>query len=154
MKMYARGFSLMELMVVIAIVLILLTIVAASISDARKDSRDKRRVTDLAAIELALTLYKEKFSSFPTYDGGVEIGEGGPLDGAIQQFTGSAVSDPLGQDAGAQYGYFYSSNFNCSGRIEHAIYALTMENERNANVTQLCGGNTGSASYVVILKQI
>lgn len=53
----ARGFTLIELLVVIAIIGVLASIVLASLNNARRKSRDARRITDIKQIQLALELY-------------------------------------------------------------------------------------------------
>lgn len=52
-----KGFTLIELLVVIAIIGVLASIVLASLNNARRKSRDARRVTDIKQIQLALELY-------------------------------------------------------------------------------------------------
>lgn len=52
-----NGFTLIELLVVIAIIGVLASIVLASLNNARKKSRDARRITDIKQIQLALELY-------------------------------------------------------------------------------------------------
>ena len=52
-----RGFTLIELLVVIAIIGVLASIVLASLNNARRKSRDARRITDIKQIGLALQLY-------------------------------------------------------------------------------------------------
>ncbi len=52
-----RGFTLIELLVVIAIIGVLASVVLASLNNARRKSRDARRVTDIKQIQLALELY-------------------------------------------------------------------------------------------------
>ncbi|TSC78674.1 MAG: putative General secretion pathway protein GspG [Parcubacteria group bacterium Gr01-1014_33] len=59
------GFTLIELLVVIAIIGILASVVLASLNNARRKSRDARRISDMKQIQLALELY---------YDG---VGAGG-----------------------------------------------------------------------------
>ena len=50
------GFTLIELLVVIAIIGVLASIVLASLNNARRKSRDARRITDVKQIQLALEL--------------------------------------------------------------------------------------------------
>ena len=60
-----RGFTLIEVLVVVAIGGILTAILIANYNDARKNSRDKIRKSDLKTIQLSLELYKAQTSSYP-----------------------------------------------------------------------------------------
>ena len=62
----ATGFTLIELLVVIAIIGILASIVLASLNSARVKSRDARRVADIKQLQLALELYYNDNSAYPT----------------------------------------------------------------------------------------
>ncbi|MEK7592270.1 MAG: prepilin-type N-terminal cleavage/methylation domain-containing protein [Patescibacteria group bacterium] len=57
LKSKAQGFSLMELLIVIAIIGALVAIAAASYSSAQKRTRDSRRAADLKAIQNAWEQY-------------------------------------------------------------------------------------------------
>ena len=63
-----RGFTLIALLVVIAIIGVLATVVLASLNSARRKSRDARRLTDVKQIQLALELYYDGFGAqhYPT----------------------------------------------------------------------------------------
>jgi len=60
-----RGFTMVELLVVISIVGILASIVYASFGSSRAIARDEIRKTDLKSLQLALNLYKAQNGSFP-----------------------------------------------------------------------------------------
>lgn len=61
-----RGFTLIELLVVIAIIGLLASIILASLNTARQKGRDARRVADIKEIQLALELYYDANSQYPT----------------------------------------------------------------------------------------
>jgi len=63
--MKKRGFTLIELLVVISIIGILSGIVVGGISEARKASRDAKRVSDIKNIQLAVALYYNDNSHYP-----------------------------------------------------------------------------------------
>ena len=58
------GFTLIELLVVIAIIGLLSSVVFASLNSARAKARDARRLSDLHAVSLALSLYYDKNGTF------------------------------------------------------------------------------------------
>ena len=61
-----HGFTLVELMVVIAIISILTSIITTSFSTARSKARDAKRISDLGHIQLALELYYDRCKEYPT----------------------------------------------------------------------------------------
>lgn len=61
-----RGFTLIELLVVVAIIGILSSVVLASLNSARQKGRDTRRISDIKQLQLALELYYDANSSYPT----------------------------------------------------------------------------------------
>jgi prepilin-type N-terminal cleavage/methylation domain-containing protein len=64
-KKLGRGFTLIELMVVIAIIGILSSIMYANFSSAKSRSRDAKRVSDMTQIQLALAGYFDRCSTYP-----------------------------------------------------------------------------------------
>ena len=62
----SRGFTLIELLVVIAIIGILSSVVLASLNSARTKARDARRVADLKQIQIALEIFYDSNSRYPT----------------------------------------------------------------------------------------
>lgn len=158
---YRTGFSLIELLVVIAIISIMLSIVLAGIGQARENAREKQRVSDLANIEFALTLYKEVERDYPSFDNGVEIGVGDSIDSDVTQLNGNLYTDPLNASGAAdtQYGYWFDSDFTCSEDGQAVLIARTMEQSKNANYEDICtdgsadGGVATENSFIVVLKR-
>ncbi len=62
---FNKGFTLIELMVVVVIIAILTSIVVSSFSQAKAKSRDAKRISDLAQIQLALELAFDKCNVYP-----------------------------------------------------------------------------------------
>ena len=60
-----RGFTLMELMIVIAIIGLLSTIAIMSLANTRGQSRDARRTSDIKTIQGALELYHNDNGGYP-----------------------------------------------------------------------------------------
>lgn len=66
MKYRKKGFTLIEMLVVIGIALTLLVIMLVNLSDSRKKARDNVRVADISTIRLALEEYRVACGVFPT----------------------------------------------------------------------------------------
>jgi prepilin-type N-terminal cleavage/methylation domain-containing protein len=84
-----KGFTLIEVLVTIAIIAILASIIFASFGDARDSSRNKAMIIELKEVQLALGTYRAQNDSFPL-----------PADGACRN-----------TDAGA----IYASDSGCTG---------------------------------------
>ncbi len=60
------GFTLVELLVVIAIIVLLTGIIVSTLSGSRGKARDAQRVSDLAQLQLALSLFIDRCGEYPT----------------------------------------------------------------------------------------
>ena len=89
--MKKKGFSLIELLVVIAIIAILTTIVIASLSGARQKSRDTKRISDIAQLQLSLASYQQINGGYPSL---------------LTQLAPSYIAQiPIDPSSGLSYGY-------------------------------------------------
>jgi len=59
------AFTLIELLIVIAILGVLATIVLVSLGEARKRARDVRRISDIRQLQIALELYHNQNNQYP-----------------------------------------------------------------------------------------
>ncbi len=92
-----RGFTLIELLVVIAIIGILSSVVLASLNSARTKSRDARRIGDLKQLQLALEMYYDSNSGYPTST-------------AALKTAGFIPTVPTDPKDGSAYGYATGTN--------------------------------------------
>ena len=76
MFMKKRGFTLIELLVVIAIIGLLSTLSVVALGTARERARDAVRLSDLRTISIALELYYNENSAYPTAATAVTLGAG------------------------------------------------------------------------------
>src|ERR1035437_4078142 len=60
-----RGFTLIEMLVVIAIIAILSGIIIANLSGAKGKARDAKRISDMGNIQMALALYFDRCNAYP-----------------------------------------------------------------------------------------
>ena len=142
-----KGFTLVELVVVVSIILILVSVVLASIAQARKNSRDKQRIADLSNVNFAVVVYREKNNKYPTGSDGI-IGSGNTFDTAIAPYLADIPQDPLSNNF---YRYRYNQDFTCTEPHQRVLYAEALENTKSANFSTVCtdvnAGDDYTGSY-------
>lgn len=97
-----KGFSLIEIMVVVVILGILASIVVPKIMGRPEEARRVKAKQDVLAIENALDLYKLDNGIYPTTDQGllslVEKPTTNPVPNNWKQYLKSLPKDPWGRD--------------------------------------------------------
>lgn len=152
-----RGFTLVEMIVVIAIITLLATVVIFNVQEGKKKARDAQRLSDLQQIQLALRVYKDVHGNYPLYNEGVKIGDSLGFDDNVAEYLSSTIKDPLNTGT---FGYYYDSSYNCTDATHAVIVALTMERDKNKNWETACNGADpiidsvipNADSYVLILR--
>ncbi|MGC9605228.1 MAG: prepilin-type N-terminal cleavage/methylation domain-containing protein [Minisyncoccia bacterium] len=113
----SRGFTLIELMVVVVVITLLSGIIYANFSSSRGKARDAQRVSDAGQIQLALGLYYDRCGQYPATLA-ISANSGCPsgitLGSYISQIPVPPTS-PLGQTS---YGYIV----NTSPATDYVIY--------------------------------
>lgn len=161
-KMLKKGFTLVELLVVISILGVLAGLVISNVQGIRERARDSQRKSDLQQIKEALRMYKNDFGTYPVGDpvddytiegcgsGGVSICFWG---NKFMTTTNTVYISPLPNDpsntATSPRCYFYVSG-GSSPRDNFALYAV-LENASDpdsAKSVTKCGVaiNDGAAS--------
>lgn len=102
-----KGFTILELMLVVAIIAMLAIFIWVSYSDARAKSRDARRMQDIHEISNALNLYHANNNQFPamteTITGADNFSQALENDGVMPEVP----TDPLNSGT---YVYTYTDN--------------------------------------------
>lgn len=145
-----RGFTLVEILVVLAVIGILSMVVFANLGSARAKSRDAARVSDIENLSVALRLYGEANRHYPEADDGIKIDGSGDLLTSLAPYL-DVPADPLGPGDTEHY-YFYDSDYTCpkiSGSV--AVVYVTLE-ERPGNWSELCGGSDVEHRYGKVLN--
>lgn len=118
-KSLRKGFTLVELLVVVSLVGILATLVLANLNSARQRGRDAQRKSDLKNIATALRLYYNDYGTYPNsssgkimgcgVNGNTECSWGGAFTAGSNTYMSVLPNDPL---SGQDYRYTYSDSEN------------------------------------------
>lgn len=122
------GFSLIELMVAISIIAILTGVIMANFNTAKSKSRDAKRISDIAQIQLALGLFFEKCNQYPQ---SLAISEstGCPSGITLGTFISKAPTPPSPQpNSYTNYQYVVDQN---SSATDYRL-GITLENSNQA----------------------
>jgi general secretion pathway protein G len=138
---YKKGFTIIELLAVAAIIAILSTVVITSLADARAKGRDAKRVSDIKNIELALKLYHADNHQYPN-----------TLAALVPNYLPSIPQDPSAPSRSYSYAGLRSTatgaspllcaSFHLGAALETAHASLRDDADRT-NADTIC---TGSAA--------
>lgn len=93
-----RGFSLVELMVVVIVLAILAGTIIPQFAGTTYDARVSRARADIAKLEQQLELFNTKFDRYPSTEEGLEALVTGPKEAKnFQPLVKELVSDPWGK---------------------------------------------------------
>jgi len=135
-KRASKGFSLIELLVVVAIISILATIGVSSFSSAQKKGRDTTRKSDLKGVASALENYYADNNGYPGGSSGLISCGGSSFNWGSDAFTcngrtylGQLPNDPTTVD----YNYLPTSCTTISGEEYCQKYTLWADLELNSD---------------------
>jgi prepilin-type N-terminal cleavage/methylation domain-containing protein len=113
----SKGFTLLELLIVIGLIGILVMIAAVAYSSAQKKSRDSRRTSDIKALQAATEQYNANNNGiYPT-----------TVDELAPYFPGGTPTDPKNADP-----YLYSITFSSGVYCHCALLESTVGNSSTA----------------------
>jgi len=135
--MYKRGFTLVELMIVITIMAILATIAVMSFSRVQKQARDIKRKAEVKTIRDALQGYYVERGSFPLSS--APAAASSVLSVLSPTFMSNIPAAPSGT-AGTNSDYMYVTNST------GAIYGICVQLETSAEPGSMWKVDTGNAA--------
>jgi type II secretion system protein G len=157
------GFTLIEMLVVVAIIGILATILAANFNEARQNSRDKVRMSELKELQLALEMYKAQNGRYPAPGCGAPVSlwvGPGPLpawgqgycddyiSGLVPDYISELPRDPNQENDNGE-GFIYRTD--ASGGmykvlVHQSVEALfiTAQTDEFARLPEVCGVSAGN----------
>ena len=151
--MIKKGFSLIELLIVIAIMAILGSLALGAFSTARKQGRDTTRKADLAQYKVALEQYYTANGSYPTTGGGVHDSEttSGSIftaNGPLSSYLGG--SPPRGLSIPTKKYYFISdvTNFVVQADLEVGTCWEICSNGRSGSLSAVCSSSASTTCHV------
>ncbi|MCX6793346.1 MAG: prepilin-type N-terminal cleavage/methylation domain-containing protein [Candidatus Falkowbacteria bacterium] len=158
---YKKGFSFVELMVVISIIAVLSTMAIISLNSSRVKSRDSKRVADVKQLSSALEMYYNRNGAYPTL---VTSGEALKSPDGLITYMASVPSAPTPNDGNCspeqnafsyeQIGTSYVVSFCLGGKAGDLIGGMAYATPRgisNSNDTD-CGVTIyyGGISYPTV----
>lgn len=151
--LHKKGFTLIELIVVMAIVSILASLLVVNFSDVNKKGRDSKRKSDVQAMRTALELYRADEGSYPCGSPALPQTSGGafvsPSDGTFE-YMKKVPKDPRSDGDYYYEGEDADGNLVCSTYILIACLENKNDSDENIDTTVSVGGCTAQqAPYVV-----
>jgi general secretion pathway protein G len=102
----ARGFTLIEIMVVVIIIGLLAAVIVPSVINKVDEARVSKAKADIASLETALTMYRLDNSKYPTTDQGLQALVVQPTDPSIRHWRQGGYLQRISKDPwGADYQY-------------------------------------------------
>jgi general secretion pathway protein G len=139
----ARGFTLIEIMVVVVIIGLLAAVIVPQVVDKVDEARVAKAKQDIASLEAALTMFRLDNSKYPTTDQGLVALVQQPTDPSIRRWRPGGYlkrvsKDPWDQD----YQYVYPGTRGG----EYDLYSLGSDNQPGGDGTAADIGNWDGSS--------
>lgn len=127
------GFTMVELLVVVAIIGLLVSLILIRINSVQRKTKDTRRVVDIDTFTKALNLYNNDFSVYPIYDGYITGSD--PMSVALKN-SGVLRAIPLDPVNKQIDSVIYKYNYSSDGESFQIQYC--METNSVINTQQGC----------------
>jgi len=140
-KKSRRGFTLMELLVVVTVLGVLSSGAVIGFEKIKASSRDDKRISDLAIIKTALNIYYMENDKYPVSDGNpprVKIGGNGHwskdfAEALVPKYIGKLPADPLYSKIGDEVLYVYRVD-----GVDKSSYTICAKMEEKSDYPCAC----------------
>ena len=140
-----KGFTLIEILIVVAIIAILASVVLVGLGPTQQAGRDARRISDLSEAKNGLELYYNKCGNYPGTGGTCAAGTAGVTWAAVSTniiaanvgITSALPDDP---SSGKHYNYWWGAN-NAS-----YVVGAHLENPNNSVFTNYNAPTPGTGT--------
>lgn len=133
-----KSFTVIELLLVIAIIGLLATIIFVALNSVRAKGRDSRRLSEIDSLRKALEFYYIDYGQYPEKTSWIKIEEDTDFLSAISPYISEDIQDPL-YESGGEYSYQYTSE-DTNG-TEYKVCA-TMETYEDSYCVYSLGGGS------------
>ncbi len=147
MKKTKSGFTLIEILIVVAIIAILASVVLVGLGPVQQSGRDARRLSDIRQVQNALELFYNKCGYYPGTISGGACSTNAPASwanlGATLSGGGLGVSSiPSDPSSNRTYGYAYNA-----GNTAYVL-GTALENANNSVFNGYTAPNTTGYTWV------
>jgi general secretion pathway protein G len=133
-----RGFTLIEIMVVVVIIGLLAAVIVPQVVDKVDQARVAKAQQDITSLETALTMYRLDNSKYPTTDQGLSALTTQPTDPNIRHWRPGGYIKRISKDPwGNDYQYVYPGTHGG----EYDLYSLGADNQPGGEGTDADVGN-------------
>lgn len=151
---HSKGFTLIELMIVISIISFLSSVILGNITKARVNARDAQRISDIRQMRIALEIYRNTYGDYPSagpwiYSTDASWNTTSALQTALTPYMKKLPVDPVNNaaspwvDGNYSYVYGYAPGSYSYSTTKRYDLAAQFENKSNSSRCELKNWMTG-----------
>jgi len=140
-----KGFTLIEMLIVITIIIVLSGLILRGLGGALPKTRDSRRIGDLTNVENELQVYYDSQNSYPNTDYA-------GLEPELQKILGSKVKLPKDPSGGSNTYYYCPDPASPTGAINGYTLGAQLEvTSPTDSLTEVtCGKSCGVSNFYCV----